>query len=624
MAAEQERQLGHRNRAFARRIAARARPATVTGGSSAVPGWIRRAREDAASLAKGGIQPRVRPAATLRLARPVTIRPVEDAPPLPLARPVAAAAEIEPALEVPQPTPRTAPEPTAAPFRMADVRRELASRAEGGREARQGAPIQAAAEAPPARRMAQPAQPTPGPDGAALATTRPAGPAPTPSKPAPLRRAISRLEEEPEQEAAAERTQVEADATVEREPAPTEAALPAAAPTPPPTEDGLPGGAERSPNEDEGRARHAVPLPVAPEAQEARPVHPLPVDTGDQPPSVEAPQAVAPQPPPELGTAPPLVGASDVGEAEPRPEPGAPPPLVGARPAAPSRPAEAQEARPVRPLPVDTADQPPAAEAPPVAPPSTTTEPPPLRRRPVSAPAPPAELPTESLERGADTASAVEQARVGVGPAEPSPRAPEATPAPGMVAQRAEQGDRDEPLTPDASRMVHRPATPEPDAQAAGVIQAEEGRLPRQAVPLEEALFGEAAAAEPPPGAEERPIAPSTAAPAGASEPGPPVRRMMAQTPSAAPPDGPPVPAPIRRAPASPPAPAAQPEPEVTVRRQSEAESAPAPATAAPSTGASETQAEPAAQPSVQEIAEEVWALIRDRVRVERERLGRP
>ena len=620
MAAEQERQLGQRNRAFARRIAARARPATVTGGISAVPAWIQRARHQATALAEGGIQPRVHPAATLRLARPVTTRTVEDAPPLPLARPVAAAAEIEPALEVPQPTPRTAPEPTAAPFRMADVRRELASRAEGGREARQGAPIQAAAEAPPARRMAQPAQPTPGPDGAALATTRPAGPAPTPSKPAPLRRAISRLEEEPEQEAAAERTQVEADATVEREPAPTEAVPSPAAPTPPPKEDRRSEGAAPSTHEDESRARQAEALPTAPDAQEARPVRPLPVDTADQPPSVEAPQAVAPQPSPELGTAPPLVGASDATEAEPRPEPGAPPPLVGARQAEPSRPAEAQEARPVRPLPVDTADQPPAAEAPPVAPPSTTAEPPTLRRRPVSTPEAPATPSTERPVRDADATPAVERAIVEPQPAEPAATAPDATPAPGMGARRAEQGDRDEPLTLDASRMVHRPATPEPDAPAAGVIQAEEGHLPRQAVPLEQALFGDTAAAEPPPGAEEHPIAPSTAAPAGASEPGPPVRRIMAQTPAS----GPAVSPPIRRAPASPSAPAAQPEPEVTVRRQSEAESASAPATAAPSTGASETQAEPAAQPSVQEIAEEVWALIRDRIRVERERLGRP
>jgi hypothetical protein len=51
----------------------------------------------------------------------------------------------------------------------------------------------------------------------------------------------------------------------------------------------------------------------------------------------------------------------------------------------------------------------------------------------------------------------------------------------------------------------------------------------------------------------------------------------------------------------------------------------PAPATASrPALVRREPEPEPAAQPSVQEIAEEVWALIRDRVRVERERLGRP
>jgi len=57
------------------------------------------------------------------------------------------------------------------------------------------------------------------------------------------------------------------------------------------------------------------------------------------------------------------------------------------------------------------------------------------------------------------------------------------------------------------------------------------------------------------------------------------------------------------------------------VRREPEPEAA---STAAPTAGATETRPAAAAQPDVQELAEQVWALIRDRIRVERERLGRP
>jgi len=274
MAAEQERQLGQRNRAFARRIAARARPATVTGGSSAVPGWIQRARDQATSLAKGGIQPRVRPAATLRLARPVVMRPVEDAPPLTLARPVAPPDEVAAVAETPPPTVRPAAEPVAAPpFHMADVRRELQAAPAEARQTWREAPIQATSETGAARGSAPPLQPPPtADDGPAPETaTRAAERAPMPSEPASVRRAVSRLEEQPRRKATADSTQVEADATVGQGTAPTEAALPAAAPTPPPNDDRRSEGAAPSPNEDEGRARHAVPLPVTPEAQEAPP-----------------------------------------------------------------------------------------------------------------------------------------------------------------------------------------------------------------------------------------------------------------------------------------------------------------------------------------------------------------
>lgn len=611
MADEQDRNLGQRHRAFARRIAARARPQAVAA-RPLVPGWIQRARDQASALTGGGIQPTVRPDMTLRLARPVVTRPVENAPPLTLARPVAPSDAFEAVSEVPQLAIRPEPEPTAAPFRVADVRRGLLAAREARPPTPQDAPASSTPAAPAAKARTLPAETASLADRAAPAT--PSDRMPLPSQPPPARRAISRLVEEPEPEARTGGTPVEADATTVPEPIETAPATPAAAPTPSTTQDHRTEEGQRSASTDAETARQSSPLPTASDANEPGPLRPLPVGAADQPPpQEEALQAAVPSPAPEAAAPPPLVETSDAAEARTWREPDSATP-VGAQHAEPSRPSEVQEARPVQPRPEGKADQAPAAAAPLVAPPATPAEPAPVRRLPLSTPESPATPAAERPMPDADATTAVERASGGAQPAEPAATAPDATPELTMVARRVEREDHSPPPTPAAGQattaQTAEPASVPPEPEASPEVEGppRAAHPPRQAVPLEEALFGAAGTS---------PVA--TPAPP-AYEPAPPLRRAATDTPKTAPPASRVAAAPVRRAPSAPLTSAAPPSPTV-VRQEPEPEAA---STAAPTAGATETRPAAAAQPDVQELAEQVWALIRDRIRVERERLGRP
>ena len=612
MAGTGERNLGQRHRAFARRIAARARPQAVAA-RPLVPGWIQRARDQASALTGGGIQPTVRPDMTLRLARPVVTRPVENAPPLTLARPVAPSDAFEAVSEVPQLAIRPEPEPTAAPFRVADVRRGLQAARDERAPTPQDVPTSSTPAAPAANARTLPAETASLADRAAPKTP-PADRMPLPSQQPPARRAISRLVEEPEPEARTGGTPVEADATTVPEPIETAPATPAAAPTPSTTQDHRTEEGQRSASTDAETARQSSPLPTASDANEPGPLRPLPVGAADQPPpQEEALQAAVPSPAPEAAAPPPLVETSDAAEARTWREPDSAT-LVGAQHAEPSRPSEVQEARPVQPRPEGKADQAPAAAASPAAPSATPAEPAPVRRLPLSTPESPATPSTERPVPDADATTAVERASGEAGPAEPTATAPDATPELTMVARRVEREDHSPPPTPAATQTTTartaEPAevAPQPDAVSDLESSPRAAHPPRQSVPLEEALFGAAG------------TSPAAAPAPPAGEPAPPLRRAATDTPKTAPPASRVAAAPVRRTPSTQPAPVAQPSPAL-VRQEPEPEAA---STAAPTAGATETRPAAAAQPDVQELAEQVWALIRDRIRVERERLGRP